>query len=278
VALQSSGAISLNDIHIEAGGGSGTNCTINDSDIRGLIGKASGASNSFSEYYGASADNSLSSYTMNDALYVYGASLFSPASDQNSYNRDPTASQTMYWNRGDQPFDGTVDGSFASGSSNCGNLYRYFGGCDNAGSVYCSPYTASAFGTNQGTDNYYASCSSVVWAFPFQKITKGYHTFYGNYYQRASSYPATSLNEIRLYLVEYDTWTIDSTDSTRGILSNKVARNLIFSRSTTSNSTNWAAQTWSHSRTTVGRYLVLDFQNYISNQHYDYAYMSCNVS
>ena len=55
MALQTSGAISLNEIHVEAGGTSGTLCTINDSDIRGLIGKASGATMSFNEWYGASA-------------------------------------------------------------------------------------------------------------------------------------------------------------------------------------------------------------------------------
>ena len=54
MALQSSGAISLNDIHVEAGGTSGTQCSLNDSDIRGLIGKASGAASSFSGFYGAS--------------------------------------------------------------------------------------------------------------------------------------------------------------------------------------------------------------------------------
>jgi len=55
MALQTSGAISLNDIHVEAGGSSGTSASINDSDIRALIGKASGAQMSFSEWYGASA-------------------------------------------------------------------------------------------------------------------------------------------------------------------------------------------------------------------------------
>jgi len=53
--LQSSGAISLNEIHIEAGGTSGSQASINDADIRALIGKASGAQMSFSEWYGASA-------------------------------------------------------------------------------------------------------------------------------------------------------------------------------------------------------------------------------
>ena len=55
MALQSSGQISLNDIHVEAGGSSGSLCQINDSDIRGLIGKSSGAQMAFDEWYGASA-------------------------------------------------------------------------------------------------------------------------------------------------------------------------------------------------------------------------------
>ena len=53
--LQTSGAISLNQIHVEAGGSSGTQASINDSDIRALIGKSSGATMSFSEWYGASS-------------------------------------------------------------------------------------------------------------------------------------------------------------------------------------------------------------------------------
>jgi len=55
MALQTSGPISLNEIHIEAGGTSGTTASINDTDIRALIGKASGATMSFNEWYGASA-------------------------------------------------------------------------------------------------------------------------------------------------------------------------------------------------------------------------------
>ena len=53
MALQSSGAISLNDIHMEAGGTSGTICSINDSDIRDMISKGPGAQMSFNEWYGA---------------------------------------------------------------------------------------------------------------------------------------------------------------------------------------------------------------------------------
>lgn len=53
--VPSSGAISLNQFHVEAGGTSGTTCTINDSDIRALIGKASATTMSFNEWYGASS-------------------------------------------------------------------------------------------------------------------------------------------------------------------------------------------------------------------------------
>ena len=52
--LQSSGQISLDDIHVEAGGSTGTEASLNDTDIRGLISKADGSANSFSEYYSAS--------------------------------------------------------------------------------------------------------------------------------------------------------------------------------------------------------------------------------
>lgn len=53
MALQTSGAISLNDLHVEAGGTSGTTCSMNDSDIRGLISKGAGVGMSMNEWYGA---------------------------------------------------------------------------------------------------------------------------------------------------------------------------------------------------------------------------------
>ena len=61
MVLPTSGALSLNAIHIEAGGASGTTCTINDSDIRGLtpaagktINTGSGTTVSIDDFYGAS--------------------------------------------------------------------------------------------------------------------------------------------------------------------------------------------------------------------------------
>jgi hypothetical protein len=55
MALTGSGALSLNEMHVEAGGTSGDECSINDTDIRGLIDKDAGATMAINEWYGASA-------------------------------------------------------------------------------------------------------------------------------------------------------------------------------------------------------------------------------
>ena len=59
MALPASGTISLNEIHVEAGGTTATLASINDADIRALIGKADGVEMSFNEWYGASAGQSF---------------------------------------------------------------------------------------------------------------------------------------------------------------------------------------------------------------------------
>lgn len=51
--VTSSGQISLNDLHIEVGGTSGTMCSFNDSDIRGLLDKGSSSQMRMNEWYGA---------------------------------------------------------------------------------------------------------------------------------------------------------------------------------------------------------------------------------
>lgn len=62
MALPSSGAISLNQMHVEAAGSgaSGTTVSLNDSDIRGLIGKGSATGMNFAEWYGSDSVESVS--------------------------------------------------------------------------------------------------------------------------------------------------------------------------------------------------------------------------
>tara|TARA_Y100000361_G_scaffold154101_1_gene178158 strand:- start:1546 stop:2364 length:819 start_codon:yes stop_codon:yes gene_type:complete len=59
VSLTNSGQISLDDIHVEAGGTSGTEAGINDSDIRALISASSEAEMAFDDFYGASSGPSF---------------------------------------------------------------------------------------------------------------------------------------------------------------------------------------------------------------------------
>ena len=68
--LQSSGQISLNDMHVEAGGTSGTQCSMNDSDIRGLVNASANSQMTFSSFYGASAVQPYS------AVITIGYSVF----------------------------------------------------------------------------------------------------------------------------------------------------------------------------------------------------------
>lgn len=84
--LPSSGAISLNQMHVEVGGTSGTTCSLNDSDIRGLIpNRASGALSRFSDFHGRSAvSNWSATMTVGTAsafkvnYYGYGLVITTP--------------------------------------------------------------------------------------------------------------------------------------------------------------------------------------------------------
>lgn len=55
MALPSTGQITLNQVHVEVGGTSATQCSLNDADIRALRGLGSGAQNNLAGYRGLSA-------------------------------------------------------------------------------------------------------------------------------------------------------------------------------------------------------------------------------
>ena len=73
MATPSSGAISLNDMHVEVGGSSGTTVSINDSDIRALTGKSSGATASWNDYYNKAKDWSFSMTVGQTDVYSAGS-------------------------------------------------------------------------------------------------------------------------------------------------------------------------------------------------------------
>ena len=86
--------LTLNAIHVEAGGTTETQASINDADIRALIGKAAGVQMAFSEWYGASSSSDSQTVTVGNNGTVYGfviaghSSSFGSISDgtSNLYN------------------------------------------------------------------------------------------------------------------------------------------------------------------------------------------------
>ena len=83
MALPTSGTLTLNEIHIEAGGSSGTACTINDTDIRGLnaasgytIPTSSGSAIEIGDFYGASQSLSFVINNGHSGYYGGGASSY----------------------------------------------------------------------------------------------------------------------------------------------------------------------------------------------------------
>lgn len=83
MAVTSSGLITLNAIHVEAGGTSGTACTINDSDIRSLnaaagrtIPTGSGTAIELSDFYGANNNPRITITNGHGGSYIGGASSY----------------------------------------------------------------------------------------------------------------------------------------------------------------------------------------------------------
>ena len=67
--IPTSGTISLNQMHTEVGGTSESTVSINDADIRGLIGKGDEATMSFTEWYGASSSLDTQTITVGQGSY-----------------------------------------------------------------------------------------------------------------------------------------------------------------------------------------------------------------
>ncbi len=104
MALPSSGQITLDQMHVEVGGSTGTLVTINDADIRGLIGKSAGVQMAFDEWYGASArvavNLTLSSNTNNYNIYSNrGGSYSAGKTDVTlTINSGVTVGYYKHWN------------------------------------------------------------------------------------------------------------------------------------------------------------------------------------
>ena len=114
----SGNSISLNQMHIEVGGTSGTTCSLNDSDIRGLISKSSGATMAFNEWFGASASVADYSTTLTSGHTSVTTTV--------GYSSYVNAAKGFLTTSASQPMFGTSTNNIGSLSSTSNT--NYFGG------------------------------------------------------------------------------------------------------------------------------------------------------
>lgn len=129
MALQTSGAISLNDIHIEAGGTTGTQASLNDTDIRGLtaasgrtINSTSGTEIDFADFYGASGALESVVVTAGSATIFYntwtGAQYFISPSfgtlSDSTFSPKSTTYAGLYHITNSNTLNFRIDGSHAN--------------------------------------------------------------------------------------------------------------------------------------------------------------------
>lgn len=164
MALQTSGAISLNQIHVEAGGSSGTQASLNDSDIRALIGKSSGAQNSFSEYYGASADQPITlTISSSTKEYDLRSAAISAGWDQQGLVTLNINSGVYVWSDDTSTAALTISGSFPNGVRV--NNYGYImgrGGDDPSLNDFSSTGSYTPQSSNGGSAIYISSTSVTI--------------------------------------------------------------------------------------------------------------------
>jgi hypothetical protein len=160
MALQTSGQISLNDLHVEAGGTSGTQASMNDSDIRGLLSAAANSQMTFSGFYGASS--SYLSATMTAGSYSSPSSQYSSSQYSTGYHN------TQYGNPTNSYGSITTDnaGSFQAGAkiawiTNNQSLYSVSFVIDDNADVPNSGWTTLQIG-NQSFSRTAASYSTVA--------------------------------------------------------------------------------------------------------------------
>lgn len=150
MALPSSGnPISLNQMHVEVGGSSGSQVSINDADIRGLISKGSGVQMAFNEWFGASASIADFATTMTVGHTNHTTTI--------GYNTFGTAAKGFLTTSASQPVFGTSTNNIGSLSST--SNANYFGGNVIHGLAMSGATTPTA--SNTGTISLYVATLNV---------------------------------------------------------------------------------------------------------------------
>ena len=106
MALATSGALTLDQIHVEAGGSTGTTCSLNDSDIRGLtaasgrtINSTLGTNIDFADFYGASGAITSATITVGQTVYqAFGTDYRYRGYDASYGSISPTFQNSNFFN------------------------------------------------------------------------------------------------------------------------------------------------------------------------------------
>jgi len=170
--LQSSGQISLDDLHVEAGGTSGTQCSMNDSDIRGLIGLSSASQAAMNAFYGASNAQTLTVGPNRGGAYYIRRFIVTSgpnASTTNAFMYQIAGYGFSWYPSG----DGSISSDVFMGQSNKkwtgfiylnnpGGITIIIGSANNPHSTSSSnsgwnTFTISAYGTYSGTTKTWTS-------------------------------------------------------------------------------------------------------------------------
>lgn len=165
MALQTSGAISLNDIHLELGASSGTQVSLNDSDVRGLVNDPSGTI-TINQFYGASNVVDTQTVTVGSKTIYYGlwtgyhsGNSFGSISDGTCNFKSGASIYGLYWIQNSQRLYFEIWGSHTNSgfTSMTLNGVTYQRSAANFGTSlgrsfwYWSSLSSNPFGATSGT-------------------------------------------------------------------------------------------------------------------------------
>lgn len=201
MTLQSSGTISLNEVHIELGASSGTVLSMNDTDVRTLAGyPTAGSSYGMNAFYGKSA-SSTATITMGRGLNGYGGIPrygFSLNGKSQYYHYEGTYSTANFGSSsqttglitghtvqciqavkysGDWHLEVGVDSSSNSGFTNL-KLYRQSA----TGTTYTLTRASAQFVSSYAQSYPFVGGYKFVWSYgPVSLYGSGSHTFTNTY-------------------------------------------------------------------------------------------------
>lgn len=207
IYLPTSGQIDLNAIGVEAGQANNSQTTLNDAAVRDMIGKASGAQNAMSEYYGASSSDAVDSESFgSDWQMALRGKANASVQCSNRLSGDPLGYPHKW------PLT-TADGqprplispylpqvAYNGVTENLGSHFPCWGSKSSVTQFANQPRMSFGNWSDNGSPN---TMRGIV---PMQRIKPGSHTFSGLYKAVSSGHDGSAYS-IEVNILEYETMT-----------------------------------------------------------------------